>query len=140
MAIASASTSLLAATGFLISCVAWPNVLPMSAFFSAISSASKAHPPSSYFRCCPLERSVWERHGDLFCVCRPALWDHANAMLGTQRNRREDFDGMSWDNFEMIFLLNYGQQQRSFHHREGCADTNSWPASKGEIRETRNLS
>jgi len=61
-------------------------------------------------------------------------------MLGAQCNRRENFDRMPRDNFEMILLLNHGQQQRRFHHREGCADANPRPTSKREIRETRNLS
>src|SRR5256885_1971595 len=68
------------------------------------------------------------------------MWNHPDAVFGTQRNGCEDFDGMSRDNFEMKLLLNHSQQQRSFHHRKGRANTDAWPAAEGKVRETRNFS
>src|SRR6266852_7062513 len=139
MAIAFAYTSPMAATGFLILCDDSRSVRPMSVFFSAISYAGKLYPRSSHVRRCPLELRILGRRRLVFFVCRSAPRDHANAMLGTQCNRCEEFDCVSWDNFEMIALLNHGQQQRGFHHRKGSANTNSRPSSEGEIRETRNF-
>src|SRR6266849_3041251 len=83
--------------------------------------------------------SILGRRRGLFVVCGSAVWDQANAILGTQRNGRKDFDGVSWYNLKTIFLLNHGQQQRGFHHRERCANTSPRSASKWKIGESGNL-
>src|SRR5260370_2978891 len=119
MAIAFASTFLTAKTGFPTSCAVSPSVPPTSPSSRAISSASKVH-PLSHARC-------------------SAMRNNANAMLGTQRNRRKDFDGKPRNHFQMILLLDHGQQQRGFHHREGRAHTNARTSTEGEIRETRDF-
>ena len=61
-------------------------------------------------------------------------------MLGTQRNGREDFHGMVGDEFEMISLLNHGQQQDGLHHRERRANTHTRSATEGKIGKPRDLS
>src|SRR6267143_4898031 len=140
MAIAFAFTSHTARIGFLTSCAVSPSVPQTSASSPAISFANRVHISiSSRARGCLFELLLLERRRLVFFVCRSALRDHPNAMLGTQRNRREDFDGMPCDCVEMKSLLNHSQQQRGFHHRKGSANARAWPATKREIRETRNF-
>src|SRR6266436_6846483 len=139
MATAFASTFLTARTGSPTSCAVSPSVPPTSPSWRVISSATKVHSPSSRIRWRALQLSIlrWPRYE--LSVCCSAMRDHANAMLGTQRNRREEFDGKLRHDLEMIFLLNHRQQQRGFHHREGRTHANARTSTKREIRETRNF-
>src|SRR5258708_34511967 len=65
--------------------------------------------------------------------------DRANAMVRTQRNRREEFDGKLRRDLEMVFLLNHGQQQRGLYHGEGCTHANARTSTKRKICETGNF-